>query len=123
MIRIHKVSLGKGLRARGNVEEWLGKVEEAMFVNLKKILKQSMTDWDNSDRETWLTRWQSQIILTVSQTMWCKEVTEILEGDNQLEDMKDFEKKQFVNLAKLAQLVRQVLIIIYQRCVIGIAIW
>lgn len=102
-----KVSLGKGLRARGNVEEWLGKVEEAMFVNLKKILKSSMTDWDNSDRETWLTRWQSQIILTVSQTMWCKEVTEILEGDNQVEDMKEFEKKQFVNLAKLAQLVRQ----------------
>jgi len=34
-----KVSLGKGLRARGNVEEWLGKVEEAMFVNLKKIMK------------------------------------------------------------------------------------
>ncbi len=32
-----KVSLGKGLRARGNVEEWLGKVEEAMFTNLKKV--------------------------------------------------------------------------------------
>ncbi len=51
-----RVSLGKGLRARGNVEEWLGKVEEAMFSNLKKILKQSLNDFENSVREEWLTR-------------------------------------------------------------------
>jgi dynein heavy chain len=37
-----RVSLGRGLRARGNVEEWLGKVEEAMFNNLKKVSQVSV---------------------------------------------------------------------------------
>lgn len=103
-----RVSLGRGLRARGNVEEWLGKVEEAMFNSLKRILKQSLADFENSVREEWLTRWPSQIVLTVSQTMWCRDLTEILEADfDRLEALKDFEKKSFSDLNKLAQLVRQ----------------
>ncbi len=103
-----RVSLGRGLRARGNVEEWLGKVEEAMFSNLKKIMKQSISDYENSVREEWLTRWPSQIVLTVSQTMWCRDLTEILEADfDRLEALKDFEKKSFQDLNKLAQLVRK----------------
>ena len=103
-----RVSLGKGLRARGNVEEWLGKVEEAMFSNLKKILKQSLSDFENSVREEWLTRWPSQIVLTVSQTMWCRDLSEILEADfDRLEALADFEKKSFKDLNKLAQMVRQ----------------
>ena len=35
------VNLGKGLKARGNVEEWLGKVEEAMNISLKVIFIQA----------------------------------------------------------------------------------
>jgi dynein heavy chain len=103
-----RVSLGKGLRARGNVEEWLGKVEEGMFNNLKKILKLSLSDFENSVREEWLTRWASQIVLTVSQTMWCRDVSEILQGDfDRMEALRDFEKKSFQDLNKLAQIVRQ----------------
>ncbi|CAF0752073.1 unnamed protein product [Brachionus calyciflorus] len=101
-----KVSLGRGLRARGNVEEWLGKVEEAMFSSLKRIMKQSLSDYENSVREEWLTRWPSQIVLTVSQTMWCKDLTQILESGD-LKRLEDFEKKSFQDLNKLAQLVRQ----------------
>ena len=103
-----RVSLGKGLRARGNVEEWLGKVEEAMFANLKKTMKNSLADFENSVREDWLTRWPSQIVLTVSQTMWCRDVTEILDSEeDRVEALKVFEKKSFKDLTKLAQLVRQ----------------
>ncbi len=103
-----RISLGKGLRARGNVEEWLGKVEEAMFSNLKKILKLSLADFENSVREDWLTRWASQIVLTVSQTMWCRDVSEILNADfDRIEALRDFEKKSFTDLTKLAALVRQ----------------
>ena len=105
-----RVSLGKGLRARGNVEEWLGKVEEAMFVNLKKILKQSLADFESSVREEWVTRWPSQIVLTVSQTMWCVDVSRILEAENveqRSDELAEFEKRSFSELNKLAQLVRQ----------------
>jgi dynein heavy chain, axonemal len=40
--------------------------------------------------------------------MWCRDVTEILEGDfDRFEALADFEKQSFKNLNKLAQLVRQ----------------
>lgn len=34
-----RVMLSKGLKARGNVEDWLGKVEESMFLSLRKCMK------------------------------------------------------------------------------------
>lgn len=103
-----RVSLGRGLRARGNVEEWLGKVEEAMFSNLKKIMKQSLSDYEQTEREEWLKKWPSQIVLTVSQTMWCRDISEILEADfDRVEALEDYEKKSFLDLNKLAQMVRQ----------------
>ena len=37
-----------------------------------------------------------QVVLTVSQLIWCRDVTEILEGDfDRLEGMKEFEQKCF----------------------------
>lgn len=104
-----RVSLGKGLRARGNVEEWLGKVEEAMFSSLKKAMKQSLSDFEASEsREEWLKRWPSQIVLTVSQTMWSRDLSEILAADfDRVEALEDYEKKSFQDLNKLAQMVRQ----------------
>jgi dynein heavy chain len=71
-------------------------------------MKQSLADFENSVREEWLTRWPSQLVLTVSQTMWCRDLTEILEADfDRLEALRDFEKKSFKDLNKLAQMVRQ----------------
>lgn len=103
-----RVSLGKGTRARGNVEEWLGKVEESMFGSLKKTLKQSLANFENCEREEWLKKWPSQIVLTVSQTMWCRDISEILTADfDRHEALEDYEKKSFADLNKLAQMVRQ----------------
>lgn len=36
-----RVQLSKGLKARGNVEDWLGKVEESMFLSLRRCMKVS----------------------------------------------------------------------------------
>ncbi|XP_046331899.2 dynein axonemal heavy chain 6-like [Haliotis rufescens] len=102
-----KVSLGKGLKARGNVEDWLGKVEEGMFSNLRKLTKAAITDFERKTREDWVVCHASQIVLTVSQLMWCRDVTEILEGDfDRLAAMKDFEGKNYRDLNKLAAIVR-----------------
>ncbi|GAB1605440.1 dynein axonemal heavy chain 6 isoform X2 [Argonauta hians] len=49
-----KLSLGKGLKSRGNVEDWLCKVEEAMFVNIRKVLKSELSDYDESKYEQWV---------------------------------------------------------------------
>jgi hypothetical protein len=42
------------LKARGNVEDWLGKVEEAMFSNLRKLVKGAITDYENRPRKEWV---------------------------------------------------------------------
>lgn len=97
-----RVSLGPGQRARGNVEEWLGKVEEAMFKNLRLLTKAAITDYENKTKEDWVTQHCSQIVLTVSQMFWCKECTTALESNS----LKDFEQKCFKDLNKMAAVVR-----------------
>ena len=51
-----------------------------------------------------------QVVLTVSQMMWCKDATVALthEGDDLVrqEKMKEFEQKAFYDLNKLAEVVR-----------------
>ncbi|CAL1541921.1 unnamed protein product [Lymnaea stagnalis] len=102
-----KVSLGKGLKARGNVEDWLGKVEEAMFASLRRLCKAAIGDYERRPREEWVVSHSSQVVLTISQLQWCRDVTEILEGDfDRLEAMKEFELKSFSDLNVLAAIVR-----------------
>ena len=50
-----------------------------------------------------------QVVLTISQTMWCQEVTEILNkkhGGNVCDNLKAFEELSFARLNSLAALVR-----------------
>lgn len=55
------VPLGKGLRARGNVEDWLGRVEDAMFSTLRKRMKEGINDLQAKGREAFLPMHPSQV--------------------------------------------------------------
>ncbi|XP_010633543.1 dynein heavy chain 6, axonemal [Fukomys damarensis] len=104
-----RVSLGKGLKARGNVEDWLGKVEEAMFTSLRRLCKAAMADYQGKARTAWVVAGHpSQVILTISQIMWCRDLTECLEKEdsNHVEALEVFEKVNFERLNALAALVR-----------------
>lgn len=57
-----KVGLGKGLKARGNVEDWLGKVEESMFATLKRRMKMAMGDFETRGRQSFLWSHPSQVL-------------------------------------------------------------
>ena len=97
----------QGLKARGNVEDWLGKVEEAMFVNLRKLVKSAITDYERREREEWVLCHPSQVVLTVAQLVWCRNITEILEGDfDRVDALQDFEYQCFQDLNRLAAKVR-----------------
>lgn len=48
------MALGKGLKARGNVEDWLGKVEEAMFSSLRRLSKAAIADYQSKARVEWV---------------------------------------------------------------------
>nr|CAD7258339.1 unnamed protein product [Timema shepardi] len=119
------VNLGKGLRARGNVEDWLGKVEDSMFGSLRRRMHMAMKDHRRRSRKKWILSHPSQvsipsiqvermheksfIVLTVSQIMWCSKVHAIfnLPTDQEKRDeMVEFENKNFDDLNNLAAMVR-----------------
>ncbi|CAM5115591.1 unnamed protein product [Eretmochelys imbricata] len=107
-----RVGLGKGLKARGNVEDWLSKVEEAMFASLRRLTKAAIADYQTRVRMEWVVAGHpSQVVLTVSQLMWCCDLTQCLEGEDHdhLQALNDFEKINFDRLNALAGLVRGIL--------------
>lgn len=57
-----KVALGKGLKARGNVEDWLKRVEESMFITLRKRMKAAINDLESRGRESFLSAHPSQVL-------------------------------------------------------------
>ncbi|XP_043489610.1 dynein axonemal heavy chain 6 [Polistes fuscatus] len=102
-----KVALGRGLRARGNVEDWLGKVEESMFITLRKRMKLAIIDLESRGRELFLSAHPSQIVLTVSQILWARNVHLILDSsDNVLNSIQSFQQKCYSDLNQLAAMVR-----------------
>ncbi|XP_072525800.1 dynein axonemal heavy chain 6 [Salminus brasiliensis] len=103
-----KVALGKGLKARGNVEDWLGKVEEAMFSSLRRLSKAAIADYQSKPRVEWVVAGHpSQVVLTISQLMWCRDMDNCLEGDHDhFQALQQFELTNFERLNALAALVR-----------------
>ncbi|XP_053711973.1 dynein axonemal heavy chain 6-like isoform X3 [Synchiropus splendidus] len=103
-----KVALTKGLKAQGNVEDWLCKVEEAMFVSLRRLSKAAITDYELRSREEWVIAGHaSQVVLTISQMMWCKDLDGCLEGDHDhFAALQEFEHTNIDRLNALAALVR-----------------
>ena len=56
-----KVGLGKGLRARGNVEIWLGSVEDHMFKSLRELTKIAVGEYEEQDRIHWIKTHATQV--------------------------------------------------------------
>jgi dynein heavy chain len=76
-----RVGLGKNLKARGNVEQWLGAVEAAMITALKKQGKDSYLSYPEELRTDWVLKQPAQIVILVSQIYWCRGVINALESD------------------------------------------
>lgn len=112
-----QVQFGKGLKARGNVEVWLGDVEKAMVKALTNGGKAAIVDYAARERTEWAQNHPSQIVLMVSQIYWTKDVTECLEAEDTIAALGAYETKLKAQLAgsaglargKLAKLVRKVL--------------
>ena len=49
------------VKARGNVENWLGLVEDSMVVSLRKLTKAALTDFETKPRHIWATQHASQV--------------------------------------------------------------
>lgn len=89
----------------------MGKVEEAMFIALKRYMKFAYQCYATKDRSEWFQEHPNQIVLTVSQQQWANEVHSILDNTDSTaimieNNLKQFEKKLFTNLQNLAAIAR-----------------
>ena len=100
-----KVNLGKNVKARGNVEVWLGSVEDSMYTSVRKSIKTALFDFDVTPRAKWLMNHPGQAILTVGQILWAKGLTEAFTSDDPLAQVKAFYDKSVADLDELADLV------------------
>lgn len=105
-----KILFGKGLKARGSVEDWLSKVEDAMFSAVKRCMKYAHQSFSSMDRIAWLKENANQVVLTVSQCHWANAVHDILDSDDddaiKLKNLKAFDDLSMKNLGDLAAIAR-----------------
>lgn len=88
-----RVPFLKTVKARGNVEAWLSSVEEAMFSALRKLLKTSIIDYEESRRSEWVKEHAAQIVITGNQIIWCRDVSDCLKTDDPVTMLMELKEK------------------------------
>ncbi|KAK3092231.1 hypothetical protein FSP39_000084 [Pinctada imbricata] len=99
------VPMPKNYRARGTVETWLVNVELGMFETVKKHLKLGLADWLGSNLQEWVLKHPGQVVLTVSQILFNKDVVRCFDLQNPQENLIEVKNKMVDTLNTLALLV------------------
>lgn len=99
---------GRVLKARGNVEEWLGNVQWAMVDTLMKAMKYCKDDSDRMQFKPWvLSQFPAQIIATVGIINWSIETDLVLSAVHDSPNaVKEWINTCFRNLGFLVDLVK-----------------
>ncbi|KAJ3281611.1 Dynein heavy chain 6, axonemal [Borealophlyctis nickersoniae] len=113
-----RVPFAKTIKARGNVEAWLGSVEEAMVGILRKLIKGAVAEFEESKRTDWVREHVGQVVVTGNQIIWTRDVGECLKAAEPLKALAQFKQKSVNALSAVAALVRGDLTKI-QRGIIG----
>lgn len=91
----------------GRPEEWLNRVEDAMFATTKKHLYKVLEDSKAVKKEKWVKDNQGQMIITAGQIVWTHECEKALsDGDNARKSVKLLKKKWVSYLNKLTVVTR-----------------
>ena len=101
-----KVGLGKNLKARGNVEEWLTAVEKKMKETLHGLMKAGLIDYDTKPRDEWISYHPGQIVATVAQMTWARGTELQLRSDNPIQGMLEWSADYKNELQKLIVKIR-----------------
>ena len=103
------VDLGKNLKARGNVEDWLMAVQDRMVKTLHDRLKEACLDYVKRSRLDWIIEGghPGQCVATGAQVMWCKGTEDVLLAANTIEGgMQAWEEENVRMVLDLVQKVR-----------------
>ncbi|RHZ29129.1 hypothetical protein DYB31_003743 [Aphanomyces astaci] len=73
-----RVPLGKNLKARGNVEDWLKALEVSMKASIYKLMKVGLADYDTRLRKEWVCEHPGQVVATVAQMTWARQTELVL---------------------------------------------
>ncbi|KAJ3321819.1 Dynein heavy chain 6, axonemal [Boothiomyces sp. JEL0866] len=113
-----RVQFLKTIKARGNVEGWLGNVEEGMVAVLRRLIKIALAEYDETKRSDWVREHVGQVVVTGNQVIWSKDVSEALKTSEPNKALITLKQKSIANLSGLAMLVRGDLTKI-QRAILG----
>ena len=97
-----RIELGKNLKARGNVEDWLTAVENHMRMSLQKLMKAGLLDYPTKERKDWVLDHPGQIVATVAQMTWVQGTESALRAEDSRTSMANWYQ---VNLDELHNLI------------------
>ena len=101
-----RVGLGKNLKARGNVEDWLTAVEKRMKESLHLFLKAGLLDYDTKLRDEWIYDHPGQIVATVAQMTWARDTEAVFRMPDPIAGMKKWSADYKEDLQKLIIKIR-----------------
>ncbi|KAE9139210.1 Dynein heavy chain 6, axonemal [Phytophthora fragariae] len=101
-----RVPLGKNLKARGNVEDWLKALEVSMKQSIYKLMKAGLLDYDSKQRSVWVCDHPGQVVATVAQMTWARSTEEALNSSNPVEEMHAWYKRNLYELNELIVKIR-----------------
>lgn len=97
-----KIPFDKTMFPKGNVENWLGEVEERMKSSVRKQTEVSIYDYAEKERSVWVREWPAMVVLSGSAIHWCQGVEEGIQESK----LKDFQEKALADLYDMTALVR-----------------
>ena len=115
-----EIALGRNLKARGNVEDWLMNVQRNMKDALHKLLKQGVINYDEVPRGDWVLAHPGQVVATGAQIMWSRNTEQALLSENPVEAMVKWLALNVEQLATLTELVRSNLSKIQRKVIVAL---
>ncbi|CAF0812566.1 unnamed protein product [Didymodactylos carnosus] len=91
-------------KARGQVEKWLLELESDMIASVRKVIGESMIDYQKRRRVLWVKSWMGQAVLAVSCYFWTTHVhRSIREGQKALESYLQLNNDQINEIVELVR--------------------
>ena len=112
-----RVALGKNLKARGNVEDWLSSVEARMKQSLHGCMKAGLLEYDTVERDEWVVGGTAgQVVATVVQMMWARGTEKAIREDG----MQPWYQTNLDDLQGLIKKIRSDLTSLQRKCVVAL---
>ena len=97
-----RIPFDKSMYPKGNVENWLGEVEERMKASVRMQTEVSIFDYAEKERTQWVRDWPAMVVLSGSAIHWSQGVEKGIKESA----LKEFQEKSLAELYDMTALVR-----------------